>query len=84
MTTMAKPRILATRKLPDEVEARLMRDITVALNSEDRAMSSTEIAEKAKVSPVIVSRFLSGERDIHLGTADRLADVLGIKLAANA
>ena len=48
MTTMAKPRILATRKLPDEVEARLMRDFTVALNSEDRAMSSTEIAEKAK------------------------------------
>ena len=44
--------------------------------------SADEIAVKANVSPLVVSRFLSGERDIHLETADRLADVLGVKLTA--
>ena len=63
MTTMAKPRILATRKLPDEVEARLMRDFTVALNSEDRAMSSTEIAEKAKGFDALLIASLDRFRD---------------------
>lgn len=48
------------------------------------SQSADEIAEKAKVSPIVVSRFLSGERDIHLETADRLADVSGVKLTANA
>ena len=49
----------------------------------ESTQSTDEIAVKAKVSPLIVSRFLSGERDIHLETADRLADVLGVKLTAN-
>ena len=48
------------------------------------AQSAEEIAEQAKVSSLVVSRFLSGERDIHLETADRLAEVLGVKLTANA
>ncbi len=48
------------------------------------SQSADEIAQKAKVSPIVVSRFLSGERDIHLETADRLADVLGVKLTATA
>jgi ribosome-binding protein aMBF1 (putative translation factor) len=48
------------------------------------AQSAEEIAEKAKVSSLVVSRFLSGERDNHLETAGRLAEVLGVKLTANA
>ena len=39
-----------------------------------------EIAKRAKVSQIIISRFLSGERDIRMATADKLARILGLKL----
>ena len=39
-----------------------------------------QIAKAANVSQIVVSRFLSGERDIRMETADRLAEVLGLKL----
>ena len=38
-----------------------------------------QIAKAADVSQIVVSRFLSGERDIRMETADRLAEVLGLK-----
>ena len=44
---------------------------------------AAEIAEKVHLSPLALSKFLAGERDIHLETADRLAEVLGIKLASS-
>ncbi len=43
-------------------------------------LSVYEISKRAKVAPIVVSRFLSGERDIRMATADRLARVLGLKL----
>ena len=39
-----------------------------------------QIAKAANVSQIVVSRFLSGERDIQMETADRLAVVLGLQL----
>jgi ribosome-binding protein aMBF1 (putative translation factor) len=42
--------------------------------------SAYQIAKAANVSPIVVSRFLSGERDIRMETADRLAEVLALKL----
>jgi lactate dehydrogenase-like 2-hydroxyacid dehydrogenase len=47
MTTMAKPRILVTRKLPDEVEDRLTRDFAVALNPLDTPMTADKIISQA-------------------------------------
>ncbi len=41
-----------------------------------------QLAKEAGVSQIMVSRFLSGKRDIRLATADRLAHVLGLKLVA--
>ena len=49
----------------------------------DSPQPAAEIAAKAHLSPLALSRFLAGERDIHLETADRLAEVLGIKLASS-
>lgn len=49
----------------------------------DSTQPAAEIAEKAHLSPLALSKFLAGERDIHLETADRLAEVLGIKLASS-
>jgi hypothetical protein len=40
------------------------------------------ICKEAGISQIVVSRFLSGERDIRLATADRLAKALGIAIAA--
>jgi hypothetical protein len=40
-----------------------------------------QIAKDAGISQIVISRFLSGERDIRLATADRLARALGIAVA---
>ena len=45
-------------------------------------MSVYQIAKKSRVSQIIISRFLSGERDIRMATADKLANALGLKLVA--
>lgn len=42
--------------------------------------TSYQLAKEAGLSQIMVSRFLSGKRDIRLGTADRLAHALGLKL----
>lgn len=39
-----------------------------------------QICKDAGVSQIVVSRFLSGERDIRLATADRLAEALGLTI----
>lgn len=49
----------------------------------DSSQPAAEIAEKAHLSPLALSKFVAAEQDIHLETADRLAVVLGIKLASN-
>ena len=48
MITQAKPVILVTRRLPAEVEARLLRDYTPMLNSDDHLGGTDEILEKAQ------------------------------------
>jgi len=57
--------------------------ISDALRSAIQANSKTvyQICKEAGISQIVVSRFLSGERDIRLATADRLAKALGISLA---
>ena len=43
-------------------------------------MTEYQIAKRAGISQIMISRFLSGERSIRLATADKLAGVLGLKL----
>jgi len=45
-------------------------------------MSVYQIAKRAGISQIMISRFLSGERDIRLATADKLANTLGLKLVS--
>jgi plasmid maintenance system antidote protein VapI len=40
-----------------------------------------QIAQAAGVSQIVISRFISGERDIRMATADKLAEALGLTLA---
>jgi hypothetical protein len=53
-----------------------------ALRTSDKSIY--QIAQDAGVSQIVVSRFLSGERDIRLATADKLAHALNLKLAGTA
>ena len=46
-------------------------------------MTAYEIGRRAGVSPIVISRFVSGERDLRMATADRLAAVLGLRLRAS-
>lgn len=46
----------------------------------DNEKSEYQIAQQAGVSQIVISRFLSGERDIRMATADKLAGALGLKL----
>lgn len=59
--------------------------ISDALRGAIQASSKSvyQICKEAGISQIVVSRFLSGERDIRLATADRLAKALGIAVRAS-
>lgn len=42
-----------------------------------------QLAEQAKVSPIVLKQFLAGERDLRLATAEKLVQALGLKLVAS-
>ncbi len=58
---------------------RLSQALRDALNASDKSMY--QIAQDAGVSQIVVLRFVSGERDIRMATADKLAEALGLTLA---
>lgn len=60
--------------MPESVSEALKQAI------ETSGLTVYEIAKRAKVSQIVISRFLSGARDIRLATADKLSRVLGLEL----
>jgi hypothetical protein len=40
-----------------------------------------QIAKESDVSPIVISRFLSGDRDIRLATADKMAEAMGLNVS---
>lgn len=46
----------------------------------ESGQSVEEIARDSGTSPVVIAGFLSGTRDIHMATADRLARSLGVEV----
>jgi DNA-binding phage protein len=63
----------------DSASGRLSQALKDALRGSGKSIY--QIALDAGVSQIVVSRFLSGERDIRMATADKLAEALGLKLA---
>jgi hypothetical protein len=61
---------------PDSLSSALRQ----AIRGSDKSVY--QIAMDAGVSQIVISRFLSGERDIRMATADKLAETLSLKLAA--
>ncbi len=76
------------RKIQDEFPPVSEEPISNSLSEtlkraiQESEMTVYEIARGAHVSQIIISRFLSGERDIRMATADKLANSLGLKLVA--
>lgn len=68
------PAHLVSPPAPDSLSETLRQ----AIRESER--SAYEIAKEAGISQIMISRFLSGERDIRLATADKLAGVLKLTL----
>ena len=49
-----------------------------AIGTSDRTVY--QIAKESGISQIVIARFLSGERDIRMATADKLARVLNLQL----
>jgi len=61
-----------------------MGQLTQALKDALRGSQKSldQIAHESGVSSVLLLRFVAGECDIHMATADKLADALGLKIAS--
>lgn len=68
------PKIAMNAVQADSLSELLRRSIRQSGKSVD------QIASDAGIPQVVVSTFLSGERDIHMTTADRLARSLGLEV----
>jgi transcriptional regulator with XRE-family HTH domain len=56
----------------------LAEPIRSAIRRDGRSLN--QIAQATDVSEGVLSRFMRGERDITLGTAEKLCKLLGLKL----
>jgi DNA-binding phage protein len=68
------------RKPRNPAKNSLTEMLKLSLRSSGR--SFYQIAKESGVSPIVITRFLAGKRDIRMATADKLANVLGLKLQA--
>ena len=71
----AKPRVLCTRRMPPNVEARLARDYDATLNPEDRLYSEDELVASSRGQDGI---FCAGGDPMTAGVIERLPDSVGI------
>ncbi len=71
------PACTASPPAPDSLVETLKR----AIQQSDRPV--LELSKEAGVSKNLVTQFLSGDRDIPITIADRLASVLGLKLTVD-
>ena len=64
--------------IPNSLSEALKRAI------QESEMTVYQIAKGAHVSQIIISRFLSGERDIRMATADKITNALALRLMTGA
>jgi DNA-binding phage protein len=78
-------RRLVQAEFPPSPRPAIPRSLSASLKKAMKRSPKTsyQLAKEAGVSQIMVSRFLSGKRDIRLATADRLAHALGLKLVAS-
>jgi transcriptional regulator with XRE-family HTH domain len=70
-----KPAPKKKREAPRQTIATQLRDLI-----ESRGLTHYALGKLAEVSPAMISRFVSGERDLRFETAARLAAALNLRL----
>ena len=74
---MPKPK--ARKKAePRGAKHSLSRQLREIIDS--RGLTAYALGQSSGVDPTVIGRFLADERDIRLGTADKLASALGLRL----
>jgi hypothetical protein len=71
------PKAGATSIQSDSLSDLLRRSIS------ESGRSVEEIASDSGISSIVIAGFVSGTRDIHMATADRLARSLGLEVTAH-
>lgn len=79
-----KLRAMIQKEFPSVIRPPIPRSLSSSLKKAMKRSTKTsyQLAKEAGLSQIMVSRFLSGKRDIRLATADRLAQALRLKLVA--
>jgi transcriptional regulator with XRE-family HTH domain len=78
-TSMARSKPKTSKNVaPRENKHTLSRQLRDVIES--RGLTAYALGKEADVDATVVGRFLSGERDLRLATADRLATALGLRL----
>lgn len=57
----------------------LAEDLRKAIT--DSGLTTYAIGKACKISPILINRFMSGERDMRVATASKICEVLGYGLA---
>jgi transcriptional regulator with XRE-family HTH domain len=47
-------------------------------------LSPTELGKQTGIDPSVISRFLSGEREIRIGTVDKFFEAFGLRIVETA
>jgi transcriptional regulator with XRE-family HTH domain len=63
---------------PREAKHTLSKQLREIIDS--RGLTAYAVGQESGVDPTVIGRFLADERDIRLGTADKIAAALGLRL----
>ena len=69
------PKTAKRRDLGRHTVSAQLRDVI-----DSRGLTPYAVAKLSDIDPGMVARFVSGERDLRLGTVDRIAAALGLRL----
>ena len=72
------PKAKPKKAVPREAKHALSRQLREIIES--RGMTAYALGQDSGVDATVIGRFLADERDIRLGTADKIAAVLGLRL----
>jgi DNA-binding phage protein len=69
-----------SRRVSEPVAESIAEALKQAIRNSGRSVY--QIAKESGISQIVIARFLSGERDIRMATADKIAKVLALQLSA--
>src|SRR5438270_13874228 len=71
MPTKTRPAPTSRRSISDQLRGAIL----------DRGLTAYRLGRETGIDPGLIQRFINGERDIRMKTADALAEALGLRLA---